>query len=100
MSLSADEALDRFGEFLMHRVRDQAIADWDSIIAGKMKSDRARELHERMKVLSPDAIEAIRALIPQVVDSTLHQLLWGLEEVDDISVEVAGGDKVHDLRTV
>ena len=95
--MSPEEAMDRFGMFLMRRVRDHAIIEWDMIVAGKMKSAGAREMQERIKDLSADAVAVIQDVIPQIVDSTLHQLLWGLEEAEDISIDV---DDVRNLNSV
>ena len=95
--MSPEEALDRFGTFLMRRVRDEAISYWDMIVAGEMKGKRAQDIHTRVEKLPADAVAVLHDLIPQVVDSTLHQLLWGLEEADDITVDV---DDVHDIKSV
>lgn len=82
------EALNRFGELLMGMVRDRAIVDWDMIIDGRMKGRTAQEAARRLSVVRPEEIEVLRWLVPQIVDTTLHYLLWMLEQERSVAVVV------------
>lgn len=84
------EALDHFGDLLAKRVRDEAISDWDMILNGQMKDAESAEIAGRLTKLNlSDSQRAfIIDLIPRVVDTTLHHLLWTLEQEDTVDVAV------------
>jgi len=81
-------ALDEFGSLLIKRVRDEVIIDWDAIVEGRMKSPHAQRIHARLASLSAEELDVIRWLIPQIVDTALHHLLWTLEQVKWVTVGV------------
>lgn len=95
------EALDEFGAILMRRVRDEAITDWDMILDGRMKSANAERIRQMLAALDPDDLAVLHAVIPRVVDTTLHHLLWTLEQLKHvrIAVETEAGP-VPDLARV
>jgi len=81
------KGLDKFGETLMTHVRDEAIADWDMIIEGKMKDALSQRI-ARAVAKSPEQKALIHQLIPQIVDTTLHHLLWTLEQDNLLELQV------------
>lgn len=94
-------ALDRFGELLMRRIRDEAISDWDMILDGTMKDERSQKVRAELAGLDFDSSQVafIRWLIPQVVDTTLHHLLWTLEQEETVNVAVkTEGAEIASLR--
>lgn len=78
----------------MRRVRDKAISDWDKIVGGEMKGASAERVRHVLTQCSPKEIEVLRWLVPQVVDTTLHHLLWALEQDDHVKVAVETDDSV------
>jgi hypothetical protein len=96
-----DRLLDAFGRLLMRRVRDPAIRDWDGILDGRMRDMRSRWLQRRLELLTTEQRAVLRDLIPEIVDTTLHYLLYALEDEDSVSVgKRAGGAAVADIRQV
>ena len=81
-------ALDIFGELLITRVRDEAISDWNMIIDGRMKDDASARVREALAIFTPEQKSIVLSLIPQVVDTVLHHLLWTLEQYKNIRVGV------------
>jgi hypothetical protein len=77
-------ALDLFGELLMKKVRDESIEMSDRIIEGKMTDRRLSYVNNLL--LENEDNELIRALIPRIVDITLHHLLWTIEQEESIDV--------------
>ncbi len=96
-------ALDHFGNVLSKCVRDEAISDWDMILDGRMKDAGSQEIRmqiERLQ-LSEDQIEFLRRLVPRIIDTTLHHLLWTLEQEESIDVAVkTQAGSVPSLREV
>lgn len=94
----AQTALDRFGEVLIRRVRDAAIIDWDKIIDGRMKDDGSKAIRAELsrRAFNKEQIDAVLWLVPQIVDETLHHLLWTLEQEETINISVTGGDECVD----
>lgn len=82
------DALDKFGSFLMTRVRDESISDFKMIIAGKMKGDDAERIRSALTGFSSDQLSVLSSIVPEVVDSVLHNLLWSLEQDEDVSLRV------------
>jgi hypothetical protein len=84
--------LDRLGELVMIRVRDKAIADWDKILDGRMRGVTAERVRGEWEAAGCNHTEAIRQLIPRIVDTTLHHLMWMLEQERsvELSIEVEG----------
>ena len=84
--------LDEFGNRLIREVRDKTISDWDRILCGQMKGERAERIRETIESLPHQASGVISSLVPDVVDSVLHHLLNWLEqeEVYCVSAEIDG----------
>jgi hypothetical protein len=72
----------------MNRVRDEAIVDWDIIMAGRMKSDDAIKIRKRLSSFDQQNLAVLYRLVPRIVDTTLHHLLWTLDHVKSVDVSV------------
>lgn len=72
--------LDKLGEILMKQVRDKAIGDWERIVTGQMRGASAERIRQHLACLSPQQTDLLLKLIPQIVDTTLHHLLWTVEQ--------------------
>jgi hypothetical protein len=81
-----DKRLEHFARTIMH-ARDASIKAWDMTVDGSMKSTHVAQ---RLKGFTPDQLEALRWLIPQIVDTTLHHVLWGIERDEDVDVTITG----------
>jgi hypothetical protein len=96
-----NEALDRFGSFLVKRVRDQTIWEWDKVVDGQMKDADTRRVRERLTSFDAQQMEVVHYLIPKIVDTTLHYLLFALEGEKSIEIAVHLEDRVvPDLKKV
>jgi hypothetical protein len=94
------EALDQFGATLIREVRDQSIMDWDMLLDNKMKGARAERLRQFLASLHSEELHALRRLVPQVVDTTLHYLLLMIEETGlRVSVQMPSGE-LQDLKEI
>jgi hypothetical protein len=74
------EELQRFAEGLMRLVRDEAIRNSDALAAGKIGA--AIGEHWKSVLADSGSRAAMRALIPDVVDEVLFQLLHALDSGD------------------
>jgi hypothetical protein len=85
-----ERALDKFGKMLMEKVRDISIGEWDDVVSGEIKAPELIELHKKLaSSFSHKQLKMLSSLIPEIVDTTLHYLLAGLEEEnDDVKVSV------------
>jgi hypothetical protein len=90
--------LDLFGEILMKNVRDEAIEQWNMTIQGKMKSEESKRLHNLISLSSQS--ELINDLVPKIVDTTLHHLLWTLEQEESIDVTINDGNKPVSIKDI
>lgn len=96
-----DQALAYFGKVLMEEVRDRAIREMDMTLSGHMKGESAQRIRKVLRGFSAEDIEALKWLLPQVVDATIHHLLWTLETEETINVTVSIGEETSEsLREV
>jgi hypothetical protein len=93
-----NKPLDLFGEILMEKVRDFTIEVWEKTIKGEMKSEESQKLHRLIS--DSGQSELIKDLVPEIVDTTLHNLLWMLEqeELINVTVNVDGDEKQASLK--
>lgn len=93
-------ALDKFGQLLMKRVRDEAVTDWKMMIDGRMKGASAEKVREFLGRLSEADKKLFSQLIPGVVDTVLHHLLWTVEQESDLYVGVETDNGIENLREI
>ena len=93
-------ALDRFGQFLMKKVRDEAVTDWKMIIDGRMKGESAEKVRALLRDVSDTDKKLVLQLIPGVVDTVLHQLLWAAEQEADLQLGMKMKDGIEELRDI
>jgi hypothetical protein len=85
-------ALDKFGELLVKRVRDKAIDEWEKIISGQMLGETAERARQRLARVDASHRSVLLSLVPLVVDTTLHHLLWTMEQEQDLDVQIKDDD--------
>nr|WP_092067147.1 hypothetical protein [Dendrosporobacter quercicolus]NSL49713.1 epimerase [Dendrosporobacter quercicolus DSM 1736]SDL50153.1 hypothetical protein SAMN04488502_10164 [Dendrosporobacter quercicolus] len=90
--------LDKFGEVLVENVRDRTISNWDKILSGKMKGLSAQQVLEKIGGFNEEQKEALRWLVPKIVDVSLHNYLAMIEEYEDINVEVVNNGQSGNIR--
>lgn len=78
-------ALDKFGRLLMEEVRDRAIYDWEQILSGSKKSPELQAIYSRF---TEEQRQAVRALVPNIVDTSLHFMLSLIDWRDDIQLRI------------
>ncbi|WP_430510840.1 epimerase [Gottfriedia solisilvae] len=89
--------LDLFGKLLMNNIRDEAIDDWERIIEGKMRDEESQNIY---KMLSDNERELVKSLIPKIVDTTIHHLLWTIEQEEFIKVKVNDGTQYRNINKI
>lgn len=96
------KAADLFGELLMSQVRDHEIQFWDELLAGQTKYFNYRKVYEGLRQsLDAEQLEAVRDLIPYVVDNVIAHFLAMLEDGKKIEVAVhVEGETVSSLDEV
>jgi hypothetical protein len=76
----SNQSLDKFGELLMKRVRDKSIGDWERIISGDIKGVTGERVKQQIALFTPEQKEILCKLIPQIIDTSLHNLLFTAEQ--------------------
>jgi hypothetical protein len=89
------QILDELGQRLMRELRDETISDWQMILNGQMKGERANRIREVTNDLNRESLESA---IPEVVDSVIHHLLRWLEEDEEFRLSAnVGVDSVSSV---
>jgi len=88
----SENPLDVLGELLMAQVRDKSIEDWEKILDGRMKGQTAEVLRQELAGSDKAVPDILKRMVPCVVDTVLHHLLWTLEQEQAIklSIEIDG----------
>ncbi len=86
------KASDLFGERLMSDVRDHEIQFWDELLAGQTRHSNYRKVYEGLRrSIDAEQLEAVRDLIPYVVDNVIAYFLGMLENAEfEVAVHVEG----------
>ncbi len=92
------EGLDYFGVNLMAYVRDPAIREWDRVLDGTAKGVIAQAAGKKLSGMTGKQKDALRWLIPQIVDVTLHHMLWWLDREESIDVLAKVGQAAKLVR--
>ena len=78
--------LDKFGQILITEVRDQSIEMYEMTVAGKIKSADAIEFHTKLKTFDDEQLKTMRKIVVDSIDETIHNLLWMIEQHENIDV--------------
>lgn len=84
------DVLGGFGKVLMDRVRDNTTASVDQMLDGTMKGITAQKIQEKIKVFDKEQMETVEWLVVQVVDLCLHNMLWMVEQEEEITLLYQG----------
>lgn len=86
--------LDKFGQFLMQRLRDRAYVHLDGLLDGHWKAPALKKLQRDLRKLDPDQQAILRRALVSSIDSAIHDFLFAIQEVHDddgsIAIEVDG----------
>jgi hypothetical protein len=78
--MNEEAELQRFAELLMRLVRDKSIAACDTRAAGRIGGPTGQRW--KAQITDERTREAVRALIPEIVDAVLFRLLNALDQGD------------------
>ena len=96
--MSQEESLDKFGQFISEKLRDNQIQFAEDVLAGEYKSQRLIDLHQQLLSLDDSQKSIVLSFIRTVVDVGIHDFLFALVErsefQNDISILVDGEDVV------
>lgn len=82
------EPLDKFGKFVVENLRDKAIKYYDGLENGHWKAPSLKLLQERLQDFDNDQLHVIRKCIIEVVDSSVHNFLFALQENHEIKNDI------------
>jgi hypothetical protein len=81
-------AWELLGKLLMTRVRDQSIKDIDMIISGQAKGIGVEPIQKLLSSFDKKQLQALHELVPEIIDITLHNLLWLFEEAEFLEISI------------
>ncbi len=84
--MKMDKKLNEFGKLFINEVRDTTIHSLDQMISGTMRGTTAQKIKEKFLNLNHEQIEVVKWLIPKIVDINLHNLLFMIDEYDEIEL--------------
>ena len=81
--------LDKFGVFVVNKLRDAAIDHTDGLLACHWKSPGLQALQADLQRFSPDQRAVVRRCVIEAIDSGLHDFLFALHEEHDAGGAIA-----------
>lgn len=93
--------LDYFGKILMQDVRDESIEHWEGVLKGEFNDLNSKIIFKKINHLSSEDKKELMCLITQVVDITLHNFLWTVEQNGKINIIVTKDyDDNGDIKSI
>ncbi|MGI9573310.1 hypothetical protein ACRYJU_04415 [Alloalcanivorax xenomutans] len=95
-----EQILEKFGQILISEVRDEAIEKFEMVASGRIKSELAQKIHQKLSVFSDDEKKTIRDVVVSSIDDVIHNILWMIEQrEEDVSLLCGGkGVKKEDVN--
>jgi hypothetical protein len=87
--MRAGAQADRFGAFLMAKLRDAAIDHADALLAARWKAPGLQSLRSDLGRLTPEQRAVVRRCVIEAVESGLHDFLFALGEERDAGARIA-----------
>ena len=84
--MNKSETLDIFGDLVVQSVRDATFSQFEKIKDGKLRSKSAKLLHEKIANFKPEEMEALKSVVLDTIDSTLHHFLWLFEQNEEYDI--------------
>lgn len=88
----SNKFLDQFGKIFIKQVRDHTIADWDAYLDGIRKSPAGPMVNAAIAKMSESEREAISVVLPGIVDTVLHNVLFLVESEERIKLTISTDD--------
>ena len=77
----------QIGQWLVEQIRDTCVSEVDRLIDGRVKGKQGKAW--RVALQTMDAEQAMRALMPDVVDAVIFELLYKVDE-GSLDLHIAG----------
>ena len=87
-----DRIIEYFGKSLIKNVRDRSISQMEMKIKGEMIDEDSKKLYSRLEKLDIQEMELIKDIIPQIIDLTFHNMLFMIENDDEIKLMIKNKD--------
>ncbi len=84
------DILNEFGQALIAQTRDKTIVRFEKMVDGSLKTISAKKVQEMLVGFSGEQLAAVEWLIPQIVDSCLHNFLTMCDE-ENMDILYDGG---------
>lgn len=96
--MKANEILNNFGEEFISEVRDSTIENMEMILSGKMKSEEARKLFQKVKDLDEETQSIVREFIFKTIDNGLFNTLTFFEQSEEYAIQYQDEDNTENLN--
>lgn len=81
-----NKKLNDFGKYIIQEVRDITIDEINIIIDNNLNGEYLEKFHNVISNLSSEERNLIKNLVPRIVDTTLHYMLFMIEQHQEISL--------------
>jgi hypothetical protein len=95
-----DNALGRFGEFVVTNFRDKAIEQYEMLKDGHLRAKRMQDLYARLSAMPKEQRDLVGTIVTDVLDTALHDVLFAIQDAHDrgLGIEViVNGENIAKL---
>jgi hypothetical protein len=89
-----------FRKSLFEDVYNVCIRNLNRTIKGETKSPDHIVLYNKLKHIDKEGLLAIKELCKEYIESTVHYLLWMIEQSDDLDLIVRKDDEIISLKDI
>lgn len=86
--MRAGPQAERFGQFVVEKLRDRPLNFFDAVLAGRMKSERVKALGTELVALTEEQKGVVRRCVQMAPDHAIHDFLFALGEAHDFGTEI------------
>lgn len=86
--MKAGPQAERFGEFVIGKLRDRPLSFFEAVLVGRMKSDRVQALGTALAALTEEQQGVVRRSVRLVLDHAIHDFLFSLGESHNLETGI------------
>ncbi|MCE9533775.1 MAG: hypothetical protein K8T89_22000 [Planctomycetes bacterium] len=83
------DPVEKFGEFIVTKLRDRAIEYADGLLAARWKSPSSKDLQSSLAKLTQAQRALVRRVVIDAVDGGIHDFLFALDEIKDAGQDIS-----------
>ena len=86
--MKANNALDKFGEFLVENLRDKGVSFAEGLLTNHWKGPKLLSIQNELQSFSVSQRDIVRQVVIKTIDVAIHDFLFAVSEQADFDNEI------------